>query len=253
MADRNEPRLSRVLAEQSRFLDSEREQGGNHRGLPCSTIRTSMLVSGSQHTSSHDLAALTTAPSLTASESECTSFGVRQLEYPTSRLLAEGEGGVLVIDRTKTEGNLECPFNLLFCLKTFAKLEDWVKHSMTHFGRAGPPDSSRCCFCDATFQSSPEVSSWAQRMTHVAYHHQLNERLAHARPDFELYTYLWNKHLISDADYRDLRGNHAGRSKAAQATQASQAYPSPPVSPEESVYTDTYSHSRARRGRGRQN
>ena len=202
-----------------------------------------MLVSGSEHTSIHDLAALTTTSRITASESEPSSFGARQLDISSQRLLAEGEDGVLFISRTRTEGNLECPFNFLFCLETFARMEDWVQHSMTHFRNARPPDSNRCCFCDASFQSSPTESSWAQRMTHIAYHHQLGSRLAHARPDFELYRYLWNKHLISDIDYRDLMGNYASRS---------QAYPSSPGSPEEKVYTDMYSGSRERRARGRQ-
>lgn len=121
----------------------------------------------------------------------------------------------------------------------------WVKHSMTHFRHVGPPDSNKCCFCDEPFKSMPGLSSWAQRMEHVAYHHLLGCRLAHGRPDFELYNYLWNNRLISDADYRDLKGNNDERSQAAQ------AYPSPPESPEEQprAYTNTYSSSRIRRER----
>ena len=245
--DRNEPVLPRRLAEQSIFPDVEIRNTSNRHGPLRSTTGTSMLVSCSEHTSSHDLAALTTSPSLAASESEHSSFGVRQLEYQNPRRLANGEGGVPVVDYTRTEGNFECPFNFLLCLRTFAKMDDWIRHSMTHFGRAGPPDSNQCCFCPARFSPSPSMSSWARRMEHISCHHRLGSRLADARPDFELYNYLWNKHLLSDADYRDLKGNQAGRSQAAQ------AYPSPPESPEERVYTDTYSSSRARRGRGRQN
>ena len=241
--DTTDSRLPQRLAEQSRFPNSD---GDNYHGQPRSNTGTSMLVSGSGHTSCNDLAGLTKSSSLATSESVPSSFGARQLEISNSRLLAEGEGGILVVDRTRTEGNLECPFNLLFCLQTFSNMEDWVKHSIRHFQGAGPPDSSQCCFCDARFSSSETVSSWAQRMEHVAYHHQLGCRLAHARPDFQLYTYLWNNRLISNAEYRDLKGNNDDRSQAAL------AYPSPPESPAEQpkAYTDTHSSSRRRRERG---
>lgn len=207
-----------------------------------------MLVGGSEDTSSqsHDLAALTTSPSLATSESLPSSVGIRQLEIANSRLLAEGEGGVLVVHPVRAEGNLECPFNLLFCLQTFSNVEEWVQHSMTHFRGVAPPDSNQCCFCDAKFVSSNAISSWAKRMVHVAYHHQCGCRLAAARPDFELYTYLWNKRLITDGEHRDIKGNHEDRARAAR------AYPSPPESPEEPrAYTDTYSNSRRRRERQR--
>jgi hypothetical protein len=246
LRDTTDSRLPQRLAEQSTFPPSEAHRGGSGHGLPGSSTGTSMLVAGSKHTSSHDLAALTTSPSLTTSESVPSSVGIRQLEIANSRLLAEGEGGVLVVDPVRTEGNLECPFNLLFCLETFSKMEDWVKHSMTHFREIGPPDFNQCCFCDAKFDSSTAIFSWAKRMEHVAYHHQYGCRLAAARPDFELYTYLWNKRLITDDEYRDLKGNNEDRARAAR------AYPSPPESPEEpKAYTDTYSNSRSRRERQR--
>lgn len=247
LRDTTDSRLPQRLAEQSIFPTSNGHRGGGDHGPPGSSTGTSMLVAGSKHTSFSDLAALTTSSSLPASESVQSSLGARQLETPNSRLLAEGEGGVLVVDRVRAEGKLECPFNFLFCRETFSKMEDWVKHSMTHFGKVGPPDSNQCCFCDEKFNSSTEIFSWAKRMEHVAYHHQLGCRLAAARPDFELYAYLWNKRLITDAEYRDLKGNNEDRARATL------AYPSPPASPEEQskAYTDTYSPSRRRRRRER--
>ena len=62
-------------------------------------------------------------------------------------------------------------------------------------------------------------------MEHIASHHQLGCRLATARPDFELFYYLWRHRLISDADYRDLKGNYDDRSRRVQ------AYPSLPATP----------------------
>ena len=247
LSDPDDSRMLRTLAQQSTLPNSDRNRRGNNDRPPRTDTGTSLLVGGTELTSTHDLAALTTSMRTAATESEPSSFGARQLDISNSRLLAEAEGGVLVVDRASAQGNLECPFNLLFCLKTFSNIEDWVKHSVTHFGEVGPPESNRCCFCEAKFNSSSDVHSWAKRMNHIAFHHQLSCRLAHARPDFELYTYMWNKRLIDDAEYRDIKGNHQNRSQAVR------AYPSPPESPEEQpkVYTDTFSNSRNHRGRER--
>lgn len=199
--------------------------------------------SSSEQTSRHDCPTLTRASSVATTQSESSSLGTRQLGILNSRLLlAEEEGGVLIDNRVPAQGNLECPFNLLHCFKTFSNMEDWIGHSLTHFSNIGPPYSSRCCFCDAWFSSS-EISGWARRMDHVAYHHRVGEKLTHAQPDFELYTYLWNNRLITDAEYRDLRGNNEDRARAAR------AYPEE----QPKAYTDTYSprrHDRERRGRG---
>ena len=204
-----------------------------------------MLVSGSEHTRdsyAQDLAALTRASSLTANESVSSSMGARQLEG--QRLLDQGPGGELVIRQLSAPKLFECPFNFLFCPMEFSGLNEWINHSLSHFGRMDPPVLNRCCFCNAIFQDHNGVSCWAERMNHVALHHRLGHRLAHARPDFELYTYLWNKRLISDADYRDLKGNNEDRSRAVA------AYPSPPVSPNERsvAYVET-NNSRKRRNR----
>ncbi len=85
-------------------------------------------------------------------------------------------------------------------------------------------------------------------MKHVAYHHRLNDKLAHARPDFELYTYLWNNRLIINAEYRNLKGNNENRSQAARAYSPHSEFSEKPPK----VYIDTYSNSGRRRDRGRQ-
>ena len=41
-------------------------------------------------------------------------------------------------------GELECPFNQLGCLQTFTDNEEWITHSLTHFGSVGPPTTNRC-------------------------------------------------------------------------------------------------------------
>ena len=90
-------------------------------------------------------------------------------------------------------------------------------------------------------------------MQHVSLHHCLGHGLRHARPDFALFKYLYNHRLISDAEYRDLKGNSRDRTQRAA---AAASYPTPPTSPDSAVpqappgpvYTETeYSGRRGRR------
>lgn len=125
-------------------------------------------------------------------------------------------------------------------------MKDWVEHSLTHFRNVGPPDSNRCCFCNAQFTSIAKISDWARRIKHVAYHYKLGDKLAYAGPDFELYTYLWCNRLITNAEYRDLKGNHDDR------VRATSAY-SPYLEESPKAYIDTYQprrYDRGRQGRG---
>lgn len=176
---------------------------------------TSMLAaSDSQGGRDHeDLPALSTASSRNSS-SIPSSIGVRASESQ-QQMLEEGRGGVLTVPPLSGRRILECPFNDVFsCKLTFSNEDDWMRHSLTHFinqGRAiEPPTSNRCCFCDKEFYSSRPFQSWGERMRHVWLHHCLGHRLAHARPDLQLFEFLFNKRLISDSDYRELKANCRG-------------------------------------------
>ena len=86
-------------------------------------------------------------------------------------------------------GALECPFNQLGCLQTFAASKEWITHSLTHFGSAEPPTTNRCTFCEEHFYSSDAAQSWTERMNHVAHHHRLGHKLTGARWDNTVYIY----------------------------------------------------------------
>ena len=86
-------------------------------------------------------------------------------------------------------GTLECPFNQLGCLQTFAVSKEWITHSLTHFGTAEPPTTNRCTFCEEQFHSSDAAQSWIERMDHVARHHKHGHKLNGARWDNTLYIY----------------------------------------------------------------
>lgn len=85
--------------------------------------------------------------------------------------------------------------------------ELWIRHSITHFGRAGPPNYSICIFCPKTFDSSDANKSWRKRMRHINEHIQGGLHLGQSRPDFEVLHDLRRKGGISEEDYRwALRG-----------------------------------------------
>lgn len=231
--DREDSRLPRQLAEQSRLPAVSNLGASGGRG----SIRskgTSMLVSGSDRTrssnASQELPALThEATSRSSTESIPSSLGHRHVrQFP----LDVGAWGLLGIPPPDLP-ILQCPFNLLFCLLEFLSFDEWFAHSLTHFGKVGPPTSNQCCFCEAQFHASTGIRSWRKRMTHVAFHHQTGCRLEHARPDFPLYEFLWTERLIGPADYKSLKGESNGRS-----TTAAAAYPSPPPENEQDTALD---------------
>ena len=86
-------------------------------------------------------------------------------------------------------GTLECPFNQLGCLQIFADSKEWITHSLTHLGSAGPPTINRCTFCEEKFHSFDAAQSWSERMNHVALHHRLGDKLTGARWDNTMYMY----------------------------------------------------------------
>lgn len=238
----NDTLISQRLAAQSNWPASHHQGSGFYGSRE--DLGTSLLVSSSDctrrsGTPSQELPALSRGVSVT-DRSVSTSMGTRQTNH--QRILEISPGGALVLPHITEPRVLECPFPQLFCFLTFSNVEDWISHSLTHFRNIDPPTSNKCCFCSAVFPESTGARSWRQRMMHVAFHHKLGHRLATARPDFELYTYLWNHRLIGDADYRDLKGNYEDRSRRVQ---AHPSLPDTPLNQQSIAFTET-----ERRGRG---
>ena len=256
VADQTDSRLPAYLAQRSTLPPARPNEIHNYQGQQARSCGTSMLLSGNSEASRHSsLPALTVATSRTTS-SIASSMGIRAVE-DQQRILELDHGGVLVVPPLRGQRILECPFNLAFlCPMTFSDERDWIQHSQTHFctnvRTVDPPTSNKCCFCEKKFHSTTRCQSWGERMHHVCLHHCLGHRLAHARPDFALFKYLFDNRLISDAEYRDLKGNSHNRSQRA-------GYPTPPTSPNSPVaqapavpvYTETYRGRRGERSRGR--
>ena len=246
LQDQSDARIPRQLALQSVLPDNILYRAREYHGAPRDDAGTSMMMTGSDRTwdsGTQDLAALTSASTRSTSESVPTSVGARQLEH--QRLLVSGPENVLQIPPLPTPRILECPFNIVYdCSMTYVEVEEWIKHSLKHFRHIGPSTSNVCCFCDATFHGATGQQSWRERMQHVASHHRLGNKLAYARPDFQLFDYLWSNKLIANAEYKDLKGESHRRTRAAAA-----AYPSPPISPTERGVISTQFHSHRHRDR----
>ena len=227
--DQSDPRLPRLLATHSTISPPHAVHVHDHRQV--GSRNTSMMLGGSSLGTRQDsLPALTLATSGQTS-SIPSSIGARAGEDQL-RILEEDQynGGVLTVPPMREHRVLECPFNLAFlCPLTFSNEKDWLDHSLLHLRKNGrpiaPPTTNHCCFCERKFDSDMPYHSWAERMRHVSLHHALGHRLAHARPDFALFEYLFKKRLISDGDYRDLMGNARGRLQRI-------GYLSPPASPD---------------------
>jgi hypothetical protein len=178
-----------------------------HRSLQRVPPGTSVVTfsEGSEATQRRDsLPALSHAETAPTTLPVASSIGGRALQC--QRLLELDSQGALQIPPLRHPAVFECPFNFLNCLMTFTSFSEWLRHSQTHFGKVEPPTRNKCCFCDRTFAAPKGKASWREKLEHVQLHHQLGHRLAHARPDFELYLYLWQKRVIDDVQYRALLG-----------------------------------------------
>ncbi|PVI06688.1 hypothetical protein DM02DRAFT_496124, partial [Periconia macrospinosa] len=105
----------------------------------------------------------------------------------------------------------ECAFWFLSCSYASDDEEEWKTHCLSHFRGQEPPRSVQCPLCDE-FHGTWEDgrTAWDARMEHIARAHTtMGETLKTSRPDFHLFTHLWQKRIIGDQDLKELKGgNH---------------------------------------------
>lgn len=239
-----DPRTIQLAAAQSTIPGAIPRQPGYPYGRPPQSIRTSRLPAGSDFTDDGSLAGLTSASSSGAPESVSSSQGHRYVER-NARLLAPDTEGTLWTTRLPALRDarldppvLQCPFYFLHCTKHYAmeNMNEWFKHSLSHFGRQEdrrspstlPPTSTLCCFCEKVFENTNGETCWWERMRHVAWHHHAGHSLAYARPDFKLFRYLYENKIIDNVEYRELSIIRQ------QPRRSPQNIPTPPDSPNDS-------------------
>ena len=153
------------------------------------------------------------APSLhycpTITESSVSTGIVDQCAgYP---LLVEDVDGVLLQpDLEVYTPDFGCVFWFLNCEYISRDEEEWKTHCLSHFYGEDPPRSVSCPLCDWEISLDRGTEAWASKMQHLAdKHFRYGQNLSASRPDFHLYTHLWQKRLIDDQDLKELKGgNH---------------------------------------------
>lgn len=235
LQDHQGSRMPQTIAQCSTFPHSQGHQASSYHASPPSDIGTSRLPARSDFTQNDSLPGLTRATSSRPSQSVSDGMGERQMNRGLRIMIPDPDGALepttLPPLRRPDQGPvLECPFTFIKCFRQFAisNEREWFQHSLEHFRSDGrrprkvdPPKTNLCCFCSEVFSASSGLVSWRDRMDHVKIHHQyLGHRLAAARHDFSLVEYLWQKGLLSLAEYRELKPH------AAAAT-----LPTPPDSP----------------------
>jgi hypothetical protein len=104
----------------------------------------------------------------------------------------------------------KCLLWFLNCSYLSHDKEEWETHCLSHFRDEDPPRSVSCPVCDWEESLDCGQAAWSLKMRHLAEEHfKFGHNLSASRPDFHLFTHLWQKRLIDDQDLKELKGgNH---------------------------------------------
>ncbi|KAF2629773.1 hypothetical protein BU25DRAFT_274017 [Macroventuria anomochaeta] len=104
----------------------------------------------------------------------------------------------------------ECVFWFLNCSYVSRIESEWNTHCLSHFRGKNPPRAVQCPLCAWQTICNEGPEAWNLKMEHLASTHlAYGWNLRAARPDFDLFQYLWQQRLIGDQDLKELKGgNH---------------------------------------------
>jgi hypothetical protein len=121
-------------------------------------------------------------------------------------LLDEVDEGILVAPATTVPDTYYvCIFHLLDCQVAFHDVETWRIHMLSHFRGHASPTKAQCPYCPWKTSHAKRDEAWNRMLTHVSTSHSLKAgSVEQARPDFDLFKFLWNRRIISDVQYRTL-------------------------------------------------
>ena len=219
-------RVPQRLAEQSTLPLSDLYRDSAYHGRDPIDVGTSRLVNGTGISTDASLPGLAGSLVSIKTSSIPSSVGERAADDSFRGIVEEPGGNNQVYNdlhlypplRRSQVPSLQCPFNLLPCLVVFSMshINEWIRHSLEHFvtderipKRVEPPTSNACPLCPETFFHPSGITSWTNRMRHVAIHHEIGYTLSHGRPDFALFAHLWQNMVIDKQAFRELWGNVA--------------------------------------------
>jgi len=178
----------------------------SHTASPASPILLplprSIVLSTSRISSRYS----TATPSLSSSvrtgptESVATSAAQPKL-YSTFRRI--GDDGEFLDEEEAVLGSckLSCLFYFLGCTESFDDAEPWISHCGSHLLGHQPPEI-QCPFCLEESIEGP--GAWEYTMKHIAHHLQKGQTIQLDK-DQALFTYLWQKSIIDEQEYRELK------------------------------------------------
>ncbi|OMP83918.1 hypothetical protein BK809_0001301 [Diplodia seriata] len=118
----------------------------------------------------------------------------------------QGHWGRLEQPQMSTMPVYECTFNFLGCHFQTTDETEWRLHSFGHFHGNTPPRSVICLLCGWEFDHVDGDTAWDARLDHLAAHVRVGQATDKAPPDFTLIRHLWQKRIIDDAEYKELKG-----------------------------------------------
>lgn len=148
--------------------------------------------------------------------------GTRPLSQVLDPLLPEDNNDILERPfADKQEPQYHCAFWFLNCGFLSRDKEEWKIHSLSHFYGEEPPRSVSCPLCDWEVSCDTGWDAWDLKAEHLLEQHLvLGEHLRTARPDFHLFTHLWQKKLIDDLELKELKGTSSCLSAVVSLTNA---------------------------------
>jgi hypothetical protein len=150
-------------------------------------------------------------PSLTRGNSIASSAGSADTDLASAldgiRALESVDGVLQVPVTANPHADLYCPLHILDCEESFNDVKLWKTHIFSHFRGLACPVTANCFLCERIFTQTEydhPARAWNEMLSHVAAIHfrGLGEGLATVRTDFGLMRWMWNRRLITPAQFR---------------------------------------------------
>ena len=131
------------------------------------------------------------------------AFGVA----PSDTVKAIQFGTLRVPEPNQPQADLICPLQILDCEESFNDIRLWKTHIFTHFRGHPCPETATCFLCERVFDQSPidhPARAWNEMLSHMATEHfrGMGQRLATVRTDFRLMRWMYNRRIITPAQFR---------------------------------------------------
>lgn len=201
---------SRLASQRSLPTDDTKSDIDLPMSFPPCSIQLSTVV----HVhSEYDLESMATdsMPALTRGNSVASNWSVASTDRASivdGGFVMQSVDGILTSSpRMRPRGDLLCPFQVLECNETCTEVVEFKMHVFSHFRGHPLPPFAPCFICGHNFpveDGDDSSMAWNNMLAHMAYEHyrsQTGPETCVIKPDIALMRYLWNKEVITDAQF----------------------------------------------------